>query len=84
DGVPVLSNTTTKLDFTIQGDKRTGAKPNEKLIYQWSHGKAISASWNGGIQTITSESINTENNAQELLKQASIIITTLNEACPNF
>ncbi|WP_306417591.1 SabA family sialic acid-binding adhesin, partial [Helicobacter pylori] len=41
-------------------------------------------SWNGGIQTITSESINTENNAQELLKQASIIITTLNEACPNF
>ncbi|MFT2723003.1 SabA family sialic acid-binding adhesin, partial [Helicobacter pylori] len=26
DGVPVLSNTTTKLDFTIQGDKRTNAK----------------------------------------------------------
>ncbi|MGL2663444.1 outer membrane beta-barrel protein, partial [Helicobacter pylori] len=50
----------------------------------WSHGKAISTSWNGGEQTRTSESINTENNAQELLKQASIIITTLNEACPNF
>ncbi|WQW73421.1 Hop family adhesin BabB [Helicobacter pylori] len=84
DGVPVLSNTTTKLDFTINGYKRTGATPNEKLIYQWSHGKAISTSWNGGTQTSTSESINTENNAQELLKQASIIITTLNEACPNF
>ncbi len=84
DGVPVLSNTTTKLDFTIQGDKRTNATPNEKLIYPWSHGKAISTSWDGGTQTSTSESINTENNAQELLKQASIIITTLNEACPNF
>ncbi|WRF31655.1 Hop family adhesin BabB [Helicobacter pylori] len=84
DGVPVLSNTTTKLDFTIQGYKITGAEPNEKLVYKWSHGKAISASWNGGEQTSTSESINTENNAQELLKQASIIITTLNEACPNF
>ncbi|MFP6291011.1 Hop family adhesin BabB [Helicobacter pylori] len=84
DGVPVLSNTTTKLDFTIQGDKRTGATPNEKLIYPWSHRKAISTSWNGGTQTSTSESINTENNAQTLLEQASIIITTLNEACPNF
>ncbi|WRC41438.1 Hop family adhesin BabB [Helicobacter pylori] len=84
DGVPVLSNTTTKLDFTISGDKRTNAKPNEKLIYPWSHGKAISTSWNGGTSTPTIESINTENNAQELLKQASVIITTLNEACPNF
>ncbi|WQY75785.1 Hop family adhesin BabB [Helicobacter pylori] len=84
DGVPVLSNTTTKLDFTIQGDKRTGGKPNEPLIYRWSHGKAISTSWNGGTSTRTTENINTENNAQELLKQASVIITTLNEACPNF
>ncbi len=84
DGVPVLSNTTTKLDLTINGDKRTGATPNKKLIYPWSHGTAISTSWNGGEQISTSESINTENNAQELLKQASIIITTLNEACPNF
>ncbi|WP_120941855.1 SabA family sialic acid-binding adhesin, partial [Helicobacter pylori] len=84
DGVPVLSNTTTKLDFTISGDKRTGATPNEKLIYPWSHGKAISTSWNGGSSTKTTENINTENNAQTLLKQASIIITTLNEACPNF
>ncbi|WP_187955625.1 Hop family adhesin BabB [Helicobacter pylori] len=84
DGVPVLSNTTTKLDFTINGDKRTGGTRNEPLIYPWSHGKAISTSWNGGTSTPTTENINTENNAQELLKQASIIITTLNEACPNF
>ncbi|GAA9204878.1 Hop family adhesin BabB [Helicobacter pylori] len=84
DGVPVLSNTTTKLDFTIQGDKRTNAKPNEKLVYPWSHGEAISTSWNGGNSIPTTENINTENNAQELLKQASVIITTLNEACPNF
>ncbi|STR28531.1 outer membrane protein [Helicobacter pylori] len=84
DGVPVLSNTTTKLDFTINGDKRTGGKPNEPLIYPWSHGKAISTSWNGGTSTSTTENINTTNSAQELLKQASVIITTLNEACPNF
>ncbi|UKJ13752.1 Hop family adhesin BabB [Helicobacter pylori] len=84
DGVPVLSNTTTKLDFTINGDKRTGGKPNQPLIYPWSHGKAISTSWNDTTSTQTTENINTENNAQELLKQASIIITTLNEACPNF
>ncbi|EJB51033.1 adhesin-binding fucosylated histo-blood group antigen [Helicobacter pylori Hp H-27] len=84
DGVPVLSNTTTKLDFIIKGDKRTDAEPNEKLVYPWSHGKAISTSWNGGKSTETSENINTENNAQELLKQASVIITTLNKACPNF
>ncbi|RKV11576.1 SabA family sialic acid-binding adhesin, partial [Helicobacter pylori] len=84
DGVPVLSNTTTKLDFTINGDKRTNATPNEKLVYPWSHGKAISTSWNRGTPTPTTEQINTTNSAQELLKQASIIITTLNEACPNF
>ncbi|WRG23380.1 outer membrane beta-barrel protein [Helicobacter pylori] len=84
DGVPVLSNTTTKLDFTINGDKRTGGEPNEPLVYPWSHGEAISTSWNGGTSTPTTENINTENNAQELLKQASVIITTLNEACPNF
>ncbi|WQX57481.1 Hop family adhesin BabB [Helicobacter pylori] len=84
DGVPVLSNTTTKLDFTIQGDKRTGGSPNTPEKFPWSHGKAISTSWNGGTSTPTTEEIDTTNNAQELLKQASIIITTLNEACPNF
>ncbi len=84
DGVPVLSNTTTKLDFTIQGDKRTGGSPNKPLIYQWSHGKAIHTQWINTISQSTETKIDTTNNAQELLKQASIIITTLNEACPNF
>ncbi|GAA8750618.1 Hop family adhesin BabB [Helicobacter pylori] len=84
DGVPVLSDTTTKLDFTIQVDKRTGGEPNAPLIYPWSHGKAIHTQWINTTSTPTPEKIDTENNAQELLKQASIIITTLNEACPNF
>ncbi|MFP5991428.1 Hop family adhesin BabB [Helicobacter pylori] len=84
DGVPVLSNTTTKLDFTIQGDKRTGGEPNEPLIYPWSHGKAIHTQWINTTSQLTETKINTENNAQTLLEQASIIITTLNEACPNF
>ncbi len=84
DGIPVLSNTTTKLDFTISGDKRTGGKPNEPLVYPWSHGKPISTSWDATTTTATTEQINTTNSAQELLKQASIIITTLNSACPNF
>ncbi|EMG85238.1 outer membrane protein [Helicobacter pylori GAM112Ai] len=84
EGIPVLSNTNTKLDFTIQGDKRTGGKPNGKLVYSWSHGKAISTSWDNTKAESTTEQINTTNSAQELLKQASIIITTLNSACPNF
>ncbi|GAA6877056.1 Hop family adhesin BabB [Helicobacter pylori] len=84
DGVPVLSNTTTKLDFTIQGDKRTGGKPNTPEKFPWSHGKYIHTQWIDTTSTSTTENINTTNNAQELLKQASVIITTLNEACPNF
>ncbi|WQS29237.1 outer membrane beta-barrel protein [Helicobacter pylori] len=84
DGVPVLSNTTTKLDFTISGDKKTGGSPNTPLIYPWSHGKAIHTQWINTNSTRTTENINTTNSAQELLKQASTIITTLNEACPNF
>ncbi|WQW45008.1 Hop family adhesin BabB [Helicobacter pylori] len=84
DGVPVLSNTTTKLDFTIQGDKRMGAHEGDKYKYTWTHGQYVPTQWVNGTTTQTTESINTENNAQELLKQASIIITTLNSACPNF
>ncbi|OPG60333.1 hypothetical protein BGL79_07640 [Helicobacter pylori] len=84
DGVPVLSNTTTKLDFTIQGDKRTGGSPNTPEKFPWSDGKYISTQWINTTPQPTETKINTENNAQELLKQASIIITTLNEACPNF
>ncbi|WQW56351.1 Hop family adhesin BabB [Helicobacter pylori] len=84
DGVPVLSNTTTKLDFTIQGDKRTGGKPNTPEKFPWSDGKYIHTQWINTTSQSTETNINTKNNAQELLKQASIIITTLNEACPNF
>ncbi|MGT0099148.1 Hop family adhesin BabB [Helicobacter pylori] len=84
DGVPVLSNTTTKLDFTINGDKRTSAHEGDKYKYSWTHGQYVPTQWVDGTTQSTTEHINTTNNAQELLKQASIIITTLNEACPNF
>ncbi|QQW84054.1 Hop family adhesin BabB [Helicobacter pylori] len=84
DGVPVLSNTTTKLDFTINGDKRTNAREGDRYKYPWTHGKYVPTQWVNGTITQTTEQINTTNSAQELLKQASIIITTLNEACPNF
>ncbi|WQZ46897.1 Hop family adhesin BabB [Helicobacter pylori] len=84
DGVPVLSNTTTKLDFTISGDKRTNAHEGDRYKYSWTHGQYVPTQWVGGSTQSTTEIIHTENNAQELLKQASVIITTLNEACPNF
>ncbi|RVY71149.1 outer membrane protein, partial [Helicobacter pylori] len=84
DGVPVLSNTTTKLDFTINGDKRTNAKEGERYKYSWTHGQYVPTQWVDGTTQSTTQNINTTNNAQELLKQASVIITTLNEACPNF
>ncbi|UOR63800.1 Hop family adhesin BabB [Helicobacter pylori] len=84
DGVPVLSNTTTKLDFTISGDKRTNAHEGDRYKYAWTHGQYVPTQWVDGTTQSTTENINTENNAQELLKQASVIITTLNEACPNF
>ncbi len=84
DGVPVLSNTTTKLDVTINGRKRTDAHEGDKYRYTWTHGQYVPTQWVDGTTQNTTEAIHTENNAQELLKQASIIITTLNEACPNF
>ncbi|GAA9220081.1 Hop family adhesin BabB [Helicobacter pylori] len=84
DGIPVLSNTTTKLDVTINGDKRTNAHEGDRYKYPWTHGQYVPTQWVGGSQQTTTENINTTNSAQELLKQASVIITTLNEACPNF
>ncbi|WP_341845386.1 SabA family sialic acid-binding adhesin, partial [Helicobacter pylori] len=84
DGVPVLSNTTTKLDFTINGDKRMNAHEGDRYKYSWTHGQYVPTQWVGGSIKTTTEAINTTNSAQELLKQASVIITTLNEACPNF
>ncbi|WQY33625.1 Hop family adhesin BabB [Helicobacter pylori] len=84
DGVPVLSNTTTKLDFTINGDKRTGAHEGDRYKYPWTHEQYVPTQWVGGTQEVNNTKIDVANNAQELLKQASVIITTLNEACPNF
>ncbi|WRA23001.1 Hop family adhesin BabB [Helicobacter pylori] len=84
DGIPVLSNTTTKLDFTISGNKITNAHEGDKYKYTWTHGQYVPTQWVNGTTTSTTENINTTNSAQELLKQASVIITTLNEACPNF
>ncbi|UOR90650.1 Hop family adhesin BabB [Helicobacter pylori] len=83
DGVPVLSNTTTKLDFIITGNKITEAREGDKYKYPWTHGY-VPIQWVDGSTQSTTENIDTTNNAQELLKQASVIITTLNEACPNF
>ncbi len=84
DGVPVLSNTTTKLDFTISGHKITSAQEGDRYKYTWTHGQYVPTQWVGRSTQSTTEKIDTTNNAQELLKQASVIITTLNEACPNF
>uniref|UniRef100_UPI003F900910 SabA family sialic acid-binding adhesin n=1 Tax=Helicobacter pylori TaxID=210 RepID=UPI003F900910 len=84
DGVPVLSNTTTKLNVTINGAKITSAREGDRYRYSWTHGQYVPTQWVKGLTQHTTEAIHTENSAQELLKQASIIITTLNEACPNF
>ncbi|MFT2639759.1 Hop family adhesin BabB [Helicobacter pylori] len=84
DGVPVLSNTTTKLDFTINGYKITNAHEGDKYKYPWTHGEYVPTQWVEGKQETNNTKIDVANNAQELLKQASVIITTLNEACPNF
>ncbi|WJJ07224.1 outer membrane beta-barrel protein [Helicobacter pylori] len=81
NGIPILSNTTTKLDFTINGKKTTSATPGDKRSY--NGGPYKPTQWVGGSPQSTTQNINTTNNAQELLKQASIIITTLNSACPH-
>ncbi|MGL2624691.1 SabA family sialic acid-binding adhesin [Helicobacter pylori] len=81
NGIPVLSNTTTKLDFTMDGEKTTGATAGDKTSY--NGGPYNPTQWVGGTQEANNTTISVENNAQELLKQASIIITTLNSACPH-
>ncbi|MUU21511.1 hypothetical protein F7191_02950, partial [Helicobacter pylori] len=81
NGIPVLSNTTTKLDFTMDGKKTTGATAGDKTSY--NGGPYNPTQWVGGTQEANNTTISVENNAQELLKQASIIITTLNSACPH-
>ncbi|XNZ27580.1 SabA family sialic acid-binding adhesin [Helicobacter pylori] len=81
NGIPVLSNTTTKLDFTMNGKKTTGATAGDITSYNGVPYKPTQ--WVGGTHETNNTSISVENNAQELLKQASIIITTLNSACPH-
>ncbi len=80
NGIPVLSNTTTKLDFTMNGQKTIDATAGEKRSY--NGGPYNPTQWVGGKQEANDTKIDVANNAQELLKQASIIITTLNSACP--
>ncbi|WQY43147.1 outer membrane beta-barrel protein [Helicobacter pylori] len=80
NGIPVLSNTTTKLDFTMNGKKTIDATAGEKRSY--NGGQYNPTQWVGGKQEANNTKIDVANNAQELLKQASIIITTLNSACP--
>ncbi|MFT2634706.1 SabA family sialic acid-binding adhesin [Helicobacter pylori] len=81
NGIPVLSNTTTKLDFTMNGKKTIGATPGDKTSY--NGGPYNPTQWVGGEQETNDTKIDVANNAQELLKQASVIITTLNSACPH-
>ncbi|WQW23257.1 outer membrane beta-barrel protein [Helicobacter pylori] len=80
NGIPILSNTTTKLDFTMNGKKTIDATPGEKRSY--NSGPYNPTQWVRGKQEANDTKIDVANNAQELLKQASIIITTLNSACP--
>ncbi|GAA7671739.1 Hop family adhesin BabB [Helicobacter pylori] len=81
NGIPILSNTTTKLDFTMNGKKTIDATAGGKRSY--NGGPYNPTQWVGGTQETNDTKIDVANNAQELLKQASIIITTLNSACPH-
>ncbi len=81
NGIPILSNTTTKLDFTINGKKTINATAGDKTSY--NGGPYNPTQWVGGQQETNDTKIDVANNAQELLKQASVIITTLNSACPH-
>ncbi|OLQ25727.1 hypothetical protein BJF71_07505, partial [Helicobacter pylori] len=81
NGIPTLSNTTTKLDFTMNGKKTIDATVGKKISY--NGGPYNPTQWVGGKQEANNTKIDVANNAQELLKQASIIITTLNSACPH-
>ncbi|WQS03555.1 outer membrane beta-barrel protein [Helicobacter pylori] len=79
--IPALSDT-KELSFEIKGKKNDTAKPGERWKFPWTNGKFVSINWVNGSFTDTKEEIKVSNNAQELLKQASTILTTLNEACP--
>ncbi len=79
--IPALSDT-KELNFEIKGKKNDTANPGERWKFPWTNGEFVSINWVNGSFTDTKEEIKVSNNAQELLKQASTILTTLNEACP--
>ncbi|WP_100977172.1 Hop family adhesin LabA [Helicobacter pylori] len=78
--IPALSDT-KELNFEIKGKKNDSVQPGERWKFPWTNG-FVSIKWVNGTYTETKEDIKVSNNAQELLQQASTILTTLNEACP--
>ncbi len=78
--IPALSDT-KELNFEIKGKKNDNAQPGERWKFPWTNG-FVSIKWVNGEYKEIKEDIKVSNNAQELLKQASTILTTLNEACP--
>ncbi|WQZ09758.1 Hop family adhesin LabA [Helicobacter pylori] len=79
--IPALSDT-KELNFEIKGKKNDSVQPGERWKFPWTNGKFVSVKWVNGEYKEIKEDIKVSNNAQELLKQASTILTTLNEACP--
>ncbi|GAA9576058.1 Hop family adhesin LabA [Helicobacter pylori] len=78
--IPALSDT-KELNFEIKGKKNDSVVPGERWKFPWTKG-FVSIKWVNGEYKEIKEDIKASNNAQELLKQASTILTTLNEACP--
>ncbi|MGL2522505.1 Hop family adhesin LabA [Helicobacter pylori] len=78
--IPALSDT-KELNFEIKGKKNDSVQPGERWKFPWTKG-FVSIKWVNGKYKETKEDIKVSNNAQELLKQASTILTTINEACP--
>ncbi len=78
--IPALSDT-KELNFEIKGKKNDSVVPGERWKFPWTNG-FVSVKWVNGEYKEIKENIKVSNNAQELLKQASTILTTLNEACP--
>ncbi|WP_033768670.1 SabA family sialic acid-binding adhesin [Helicobacter pylori] len=79
--IPALSDT-KELAFEIKGKKNDTVVPGERWKFPWTNGQFVSIKWVNGEYKETREDIKVSNNAQELLQQASIILTTINEACP--
>ncbi|MDU9765752.1 Hop family adhesin LabA [Helicobacter pylori] len=78
--IPALSDA-KELNFEIKGKKNDSVQPGERWKFPWTNG-FVSIKWVNGEYKEIKEDIKVSNNAQELLKQASTILTTLNEACP--